>query len=67
MDAPNAVFLAKAAAIYDDGYTWTDEFISQADVCQRTLRRWHDGHRMPGPVRAMILAHEKCRKYGVDL
>lgn len=67
MSATNAEFLAKAAIIYDDGYTWEDEFLIRADVCPRTLRRWRDGtSRIPGPVRAMILAHEKCRKYGVE-
>ena len=66
MEASNAVFLSKAETIYDDGYTWEHEFLSRADVSERTLRRWRDGQRIPGPVRAMILAHEKCRKYRVD-
>jgi hypothetical protein len=65
MDATNDEFLAKASVIYDDGYTWEHEFIHRADICPRTLRRWRDGQRIPGPVRAMILAHEKCRKYKV--
>lgn len=67
MEAPNEVFLTKAEVIYDDGYTWEHEFLSRADVCSRTLRRWKDGKRIPGPVRAMILAHEKSKKYGVAI
>jgi hypothetical protein len=67
MEASNEVFLAKAAAIYDDGYTWIRQFLYLADVSDRTLRRWQDGQRIPGPVRAMILAYEKCRKNGIPM
>lgn len=66
MEAPNEVFLAKAEVVYDDGYTWQHNFMDRANIAPRTLRRWCDGQRIPGPVRAMILAHEKCRKYGVS-
>ncbi len=67
MDATNAEFLAKAASIYDDGYTWEHQFMNRANMRSRTLRRWQDGQRIPGPVRAMILAHEKCLKYGIGI
>ena len=70
MEASNAEFLAKAAILYDDaeyGSGWEHAFRFRANISERTLRRWKDGHRLPGPVRAMILAHEKCLKYRVEV
>lgn len=67
MDASNDVFLTKAQSLYDDGYTWEHQFMARAGIVARTLYRWRAGRRIPGPVRAMILAHEKCRKYGVEI
>ena len=65
MDADSAAFLNKACKVY--GSDWEHELMRRASICERTLRRWQAGQAIPGPVRAMILAHEKCRAYGIGL
>ena len=65
MDADSAAFLGKASKVY--GSDWEHELMRRANICERTLRRWQAGQAIPGPVRAMILAHEKCRAYGIGL
>jgi hypothetical protein len=71
MNQSTADFLKIAADVYADteyGSSWRHEFILRADVSERTFRRWVDeDYPLPGPVRAMILAHQKCKRYGVDV
>ena len=64
-----AEFLQIAQVIYDDkeyGSGWEDHFKQRCGISDRTLRRWKGRSILPGPVRAMILAHEKCHHYGVE-
>jgi hypothetical protein len=62
-------WLAVAAKLYDDpeyGSPWQVEFVARCRVTMRTYQRWARGdHHLPGPVKAMIEAHEKCARHGV--
>lgn len=69
MQQSTADFLKIAETVYVDeeyGSPWQDQFLAQCRKSKRTLARWIAGAPLPGPVRAMILAHQKCRRYGVE-
>lgn len=66
MSQPNEVFLRLAEETYAKSErSWQDHFLERCKRTKRSLRRWQTGKRLPGPVRAMILAHAKCRWFGV--
>lgn len=69
MNQSTSEFLKIASNVYADpeyGSPWQDQFITRCGVSTRTFRRWVDeAYPLPGPVRAMILAHQKCQRYGV--
>ena len=68
INRPDSEYLELAASVYADaeyGSPWQDIFLAKCGKSKRTLRRWMDGEPMPGPVRAMILAHARCKKYGI--
>ena len=71
MNQSTAEFLRIAAKVYADheyGSPWQSQFMIRCRVSERTFRRWVAGdYPLPGPVRAMILAHEKCQRYGIGL
>ncbi len=69
MNQPDSAFLKLAEEVYVDSEyctPWQDQLLARCRKSKRTLRRWMDGEPMPGPVRAMILAHAKCKKYGIE-
>ena len=62
-------YLSLAETVYADaeyGSPWQDQFLARCGKSKRTLRRWLNGERLPGPVRAMILAHARCHHYGIE-
>lgn len=68
-DRPTSEFLKIAAIIYVDpeyGQPWQDQFVARCRVTKRTFDRWVAGAQLPGPVKAMIIAHEKCNHYGLS-
>jgi hypothetical protein len=69
LSQPDSAYLKLAETVYvDPGYgaPWQDQLAIHAKKSKRTVRRWLDGESLPGPVRAMILAHAKCQRYGIE-
>lgn len=69
INRPDSEYLELAASVYSDpdyGSPWQELFLARCGKSKRTMRRWLNGEPMPGPVRAMILAHARCKKYGID-
>jgi hypothetical protein len=69
MEQSTSDFFKIASIVYSDpeyGSPWQAQFIQRCNVTDRTFRRWCSGSPLPGPVRAMILAHEKCHRYGIE-
>jgi hypothetical protein len=63
-------FECKALFAYADpiyGYPWQEQFVSRAGLHLRTLTRWKDQNRIPGPATAMINAHWMMRQHGLEL
>jgi hypothetical protein len=68
MKQPDKAFLELAASVYADldyGSPWQEQFRLRCRVSERTIHRWLAGERLPGPVKAMILAHAKCQHHGI--
>jgi hypothetical protein len=68
MKQPDETFLKLAESVYSDheyGSPWEEQFRLRCGKSERTIRRWLEGERLPGPVKAMILAHAKCQRYGI--
>jgi hypothetical protein len=69
LNQPDVEYLRLAETVYADaeyGSPWQNQFLARCKKSNRTLRRWLDGERLPGPVRAMILAHAKCQRAGIE-